>query len=80
MAERVRRRADRQAKGEAGSRHNFLHDPLVERTTGVVLRRGSEPAPAARTLLDLLSDRLAEPAASAAERWKGLRDTPSDPR
>jgi DNA-binding transcriptional LysR family regulator len=57
-----------------------LVDPLVERTTGVVLRRGSEPAPAARALLDLLSDRLAEPVASAAERRKGLRDAPSDPR
>ncbi len=53
-----------------------LVDPLIERTTGVVLRRGSEPAPAARALLDLLADRLAEPAAAAAGR---RREPPRGP-
>ena len=38
-----------------------LVDPLVERTTGLVLRRGTDPAPAARTLLDLLAESLAGP-------------------
>ncbi len=57
-----------------------LVDPLVERTTGLVLRRGSEPAPAARALLDLLADRLAEPAVSASGRRKGLRAAPTAPR
>ena len=31
-----------------------LHDPAVDRATGLVLRRGSTPGPAARTLMDLL--------------------------
>jgi DNA-binding transcriptional LysR family regulator len=37
-----------------------LVEPMVERATGLVLRRGAVPAPAARTFLDLLAERLAE--------------------
>lgn len=36
-----------------------LVDPLVERATGLVLRRGLAPAPAACALLDLLAEQLA---------------------
>ncbi|MFC3125283.1 LysR family transcriptional regulator [Pseudoroseomonas globiformis] len=37
-----------------------LTDPVIERATGVALRRGASPAPAARALLDLLEGRMAE--------------------
>jgi DNA-binding transcriptional LysR family regulator len=39
----------------------LLIDPLVERATGLILRRGFEPAPAAHALLDLLAEQLAMP-------------------
>jgi DNA-binding transcriptional LysR family regulator len=45
-----------------------LVDPLIERTTGLVLRRGFAPGPAARALLDLLAERLAKTEASRAAR------------
>ncbi|MCG7363609.1 LysR substrate-binding domain-containing protein [Roseomonas sp. ACRSG] len=35
-----------------------LTDPKIERATGVVLRRGAVPGPAARALLDLLEHRM----------------------
>jgi DNA-binding transcriptional LysR family regulator len=37
-----------------------LRDPVVDRATGVLLRRGAEPGPAARALIELLSKALAE--------------------
>ena len=45
-----------------------LVEPLIERTTGLVLRRGFAPGPAARALLDLLAERLAKAEASRAAR------------
>jgi DNA-binding transcriptional LysR family regulator len=45
-----------------------LVDPLIERTTGLILRRGFAPAPAAQALLDLLVERLAKSEASRAGR------------
>jgi hypothetical protein len=45
-----------------------LGDPLIERTTGLILRRGFAPAPAAQALLDLLVERLAKSEASRAGR------------
>ena len=45
-----------------------LVDPLIERTTGLVLRRGFAPAPAAQELLDLLAERLAKTEAYRAGR------------
>jgi DNA-binding transcriptional LysR family regulator len=45
-----------------------LVDPLIERTTGLILRRGFAPAPAAQALLDLLVERLAKSEPSRAGR------------
>lgn len=33
-----------------------LHDPQVDRVTGLLLRRGAQPGPAARTLIELLTE------------------------
>lgn len=41
-----------------------LLEPLVERTTGLLLRRGITPSPAAKTLIALLTEQLEKPAAS----------------
>ena len=35
-----------------------LEEPRIERATGVVIRRGAVPGPAARALLDLLESRM----------------------
>ena len=45
-----------------------LVDPLIERTTGLILRRGFAPAPAAQALLELLVGRLAKSEPSRAGR------------
>lgn len=45
-----------------------LVDPLVERATGLLVRRGTEPSPAARAVLDLLTERLAAPVAALPKR------------